>query len=280
MHSTFLFFDKDCKPTPTLCELLTRMKLEHNGTLTGIRDATQNAWYQAGKLRDEIKDQVKDEQLSWQLGPVFEKLGMVKAVHAQTRRPRYSLLLGAMLKAVRKRIAHLCTEWETERVRFKKLVYLGSERPLDPEREPFEEIQNPANAELPFPEDWPPYSTVSRPHTEVEMMRWLGWQSLPVVPWGEIDDIDELVITPGRANTRQTVQEWLSFEPEPGSCLVVSSQPFVLYEAWVVEKTLRQHHPEWSVDGIGYAAPPTTPMATYLDNVAKVIYEIAEAMNV
>ncbi|MCB9808326.1 hypothetical protein H6770_03655 [Candidatus Peribacteria bacterium] len=265
------FFDVNGQPSEPLLKLLERLGVQHDGTLKSIRDATQEAWYQAGKLRAEIKDTVEQGQLHNDVVGHFSQLGMMHAVESEGSY-EYALLLGATVAAVRKRLAFLRTQWE-KGLLFKELVLLGSERDLIPEKEGHDVLFNPKNAELPFPEVRAK-TAEAPPRNEIEMMEMVCQQA--DFPWDNRVRVTP-VRTPGRANTSVTVQQWLKdAQPEPGTCLAMSSQPFVSFQTLVVEKELKKHNNRFSVDGIGYASL-TLPVATYLDNVAKVIYELAES---
>jgi hypothetical protein len=268
IHSTPLF-DNDGRPTAALSELLTLFEVEHDGTLSGIRDATQAAWYQAGKLRAEITEKhghKKEAAL-----PLFEQLGFMGAVKASHENYLHALVLGATVVAVRKRLAFLVSEWERG-VRFSTLSLLGSERPLMADKESANVLLDPNNADLPF--DASVAAPNILPTNEGEMMAMVYAQATSRFPWGDLPM--QLVVAPkieGRnANTADTLLEWNKLSLMGGRCLVISSQPFVTYQGVIARKNLSRRHDV--VDCAGYASA-ILPVTTYLDNVAKIIHELA-----
>lgn len=272
-HNTPLF-DAQGQPTEPLLRLLERLGVQHDGTLKGIRDSTQAAWYQAGKLRAEIKDQMEVGQLRNDcLGPLAA-LGFLREAEAPETSYSYALVLGATVVAVRKRLAFLRDEWERG-VRFREIVLLGSERALLPDKEGMDVLYNPQNAELPFPEDRAK-TAETPPRNEIEMM--VAVYKQPDFPWTSRGITATAIHATGKANTSDTVQVWLQEEqPEPGACLAVSSQPFVSFQQVVIGNELPEG---FTVTGVGPLANPSLPLATFLDNVAKLIYELARAESV
>lgn len=272
-HDTPLF-DAQGQPTEPLLRLLERLGVQHDNTLRGIRDATQSAWYQAGKMRAEIKDQMEVGQLRNDcLGPLAQ-LGFLREAEAPQTEHAYALVLGATVVAVRKRLAFLRDEWERG-VRFREVILFGSERALMPDKEGMDVLYNPQNAELPFPEDRAK-TAEAPPRNEIEMM--VAVYNQPDFPWTPKGIKATAIHATGKANTADTIRVWLQEkQPEPGACLAVSSQPFVSFQQVVIANELPE---DFMVIGIGPAANPSLPLATFLDNVAKLVYELARAENV
>ena len=88
-----------------------------------------------------------------------------------------------------------------------------------------------------------------------------------------------------RPNTKNTICQWLATGPQPGSCLVISTQPFIGYQEAIFKYILPS---EFEIEAIG---PGTNnrypnadldldnhntpfPLSVYLDNFAKwLLYE-------
>jgi len=267
MRHSALFFDALGNPTQSLLDLLKLFGVEHNSKLGGITRAVQNAWYQNMKLRAEIAEQhgdKKDEAM-----PIFQKLGMVDEIRANRMKNHNCFLLGATVVAVRKRLAFLISEWERG-VTWMSFVFFGSNRPLLAGKESPAVLMDTANPDLPCKEDWS-MAREDLPQTEFDMMRMVYAQAK--LPDGWIRDKAIFVQAVGKegrnANTRDTLSVW--GERQPDSTVLVSSQPFVSYQGIVAERVLpRGFEPECS----GYAASSAIPVTTYLDNVAKVIFEV------
>ena len=72
-----------------------------------------------------------------------------------------------------------------------------------------------------------------------------------------------------RPNTTDTIVDWISRSPKPGSCLVISNQPYVLYQGAVVRVVC----PQFQVDTVGKAARPEgLKSVDVLDSIAKWLY--------
>lgn len=255
-------FDAAGNPHSALIQTLDRCNVSHNGTLQGICNATQQAWYQEGKLRAEIKDTQADAVLRPELWPLFTELGFVHEVHASREHYRTAGVLGATLIAVRKRLRYLIAEFERG-VRFDQLVLFGGTRPLMKDREGPEAMLKVDNAELPVKDGW--HAPTTLPTTEMGMMKLVHSQA--TYPNGFPSE--KITFVEATGDTRATLKAWQT--PESDS-LLSSSNPFISYQQQVARRVLHS----LQIDCIGYAAADTTPIATMLDNLAKLIYELAE----
>ncbi|OGJ60252.1 hypothetical protein A2635_00660 [Candidatus Peribacteria bacterium RIFCSPHIGHO2_01_FULL_51_9] len=273
-YSTQLFHT-DGTPCTPLRDLLEYTGIEHDGTITSIRDQTQ-IWYQKGKFPYEIRDPDKSPLWRAELLPRLSELGLSQEIHAQIPNYRYCLLLGATVKAVRRRLAFLSIEWNGQpSVRFPFLFLLGNERPISPDE--YKEFLRYDNKELPF--DRQKIRTDHSPRKEWEMMLTVYAQGA-AFPWDASRGTSTFFVpTQGeRANTADTIAAWLRQKnPEPDSCLVVSSQPHVGYQEWVVRNALPEG---FTVEAIGPAAGESTPVAGYLNALTKWIFEEAKARGV
>jgi hypothetical protein len=259
-------FDSKGQATEALQEVLRLTGVDHDGTLVGIRNSTQSTWYQTGKIRADIGEEHAD--LKTALMPYFMKLGLIDPIKAKGLLYDTTLVLGATLVAVRKRLDFLMMEWERG-VRFGQIVLIGSGRPLTPKEIP--DLLNSRNPELPFDDEW--VNTSEIPATEGRMMRLVYDQAQTIFPWTEKVEV-HFSIHPGKANTEETIQHWLGeAKPLPSACLAVSSQPFVADQELGVGKILPVG---FQVEAIGYAAPPSIAVTAFLDALAKLIYKLAE----
>lgn len=279
MNQSTSLFHTDGTPCTPLLDLLELTGIEHEGTIASIRDQTQ-IWYQKGKFPYEIRDPDKIPLGKAELMPLFSKLGLQGAMSPlypwEFRWRDYCLLLGATVPAVRRRLGFLRDMWKEPRssVRFGTLVLLGSERLLS-EKEQRELLRH-DNEELPF--DPQKINAGTFPKNEYEMMLAVYAQGT-AFPWDTTDTSTVTVCTSGeRANTADTIRVWIEQQnPEMGSCIAVSSQPHVGYQEWVVRNALPGN---FIVEAIGPAAGESTPIAGYLNALAKWIFEEAKAHGV
>ena len=276
MFQSTLFFDTNGRVTSALARLLELFGVGHDGTLKGVRDATQAAWFQAGKLRAEIAEKHGDKKNA--ALPLFAALGMIDAVRVPPTDYLYALVLGGTVVAVRKRLSFLLDALVNSAT-CGTVVLLGSERPLLAEKESPEVLLKWDNDEFPFPEEWHPRREL--PTTEAGMMELVYDQvsHLFLQQGCKVQCVNSRKREGRNPTTRDTVVDWLNLdadmlkpEPIPGLCLAVSSQPFVGYQELVLRRVLPDN---FGLTCVGYTAP-SLPVTTYLDNVAKLIFEFAE----
>jgi hypothetical protein len=206
---------------------------------------TEELWLQNGKERWEF-DKRNEERRS-ELWPLFNKMGLIEEKTPQKQTYRYALVLGALATTMEKRLSYL-EELHTKGVRFDEVVFLVGERPL---------------------QAWEIELTDCS--TEAEAARWVYEKSslersIPVrfisVPMKQENG------SLARPSTRDTVVSWLNTDPQPGSCLALSNQPFTGYQAAVLESVLGKDFP---VEAVGPKAEETCSVALVLDCIAKEI---------
>lgn len=263
---------EDGRPVEALLRLARRHGIEADDQITAqtLSEKVQERWIRKTEHQYQIPGGVpvaNDMAL-------LKELKLVDAVSAPPGQYAGGLLLGATVVAVRKRLAHLL-EHHRNGTTVNKVFMLGGARPLDKEKEK-PEILGTAAAELPFKPAWtlPPQP----PTTEAGMMRLVFEQSDLPAEWHGvfIDTPLQPAAEEGKTrhpNTADTAREFLKTNPEPGTYLAVSSQPFVARQTLNVRQALPE---SFTVVGIGYAAPATTPLKTFLDEVARLLYEEVE----
>lgn len=266
-----LFFDHRNCATSVLQEILRITGIHCQPTLEEVLTATQSHWLQDEDLRALIKD--RHSRYWSQLQPWFRKLGLIDQVQPRSgRRYNYALVPGSTALAVKKRLFYLASCWDRGLTRFDKIVLLGSQRSLIPGKE--------SPAQLSYILDFPNPDLCKGIRDEAEMMTQLyqrfSW------PWQKETSYPCLISTPlnpdgSTPNTAQTVQCWLENKnPTPGSCLVVSNQPFVYYQELAVKRALREGGWDTDLDVVGIGPQSSlTNVTVYLDNITKIIWELA-----
>ncbi|MBS0629085.1 MAG: hypothetical protein JSS30_02530 [Verrucomicrobia bacterium] len=197
-------------------------------------------WMQANKERWEM-DRRFEEKRDLAL-PLLRELQCIETIRAQKQHYSYALVLGATGSVMKKRLDFLYEEWERG-VRFDQIILLTGARDLDPK---IEEI----------PEGL---------QTETDLFVYL-FDHHPLnglVPHLVIDSPKQAARRP---TTASTVLEWLKSNPKGGSCLAVSTQPFVGYQEAVVRSLLPT---AFEVEAIGPQMGQNYPLSIYLDNFAK-----------
>lgn len=248
-----------------LCALLDLFELSHNNTLGGVVEATQKAWYEGEKFRFQIAEKHGDKKDA--VMPLFAALGMVNSVMATGHQYVNAIVPGATVVAVRKRLRHLITEWENG-VRFLHLELVASDRVLDAVRESEKELLSGADLPINGRE-----AKTALPAMEADMMEWLCRYSGGHFPWQHKPRVTTTYGSAGRKITfDDTLVTFMNQRRPGGSCLLVSGQPFIQHQHMVARRRLPDHCP---LDTVGYAASPTIPVSTYLDTLAKTLYELA-----
>lgn len=247
-----------------------------NTTAAQLSAAMQERWLRATDHQYQIPGGPPSEHdLAF-----LKQLGLVDAVSAQQRPYAGAFILGATVVAVRKRLAYLEEQCAKDpdasgfSITFSTVYMLGGARPIDTEKESPAVLNTPA--ELSFKSGWAPPSEI--PTTEAGMMR-LVFEQSDITPWeGVFIDTPLQPTSDGKTrhpNTTDTVKEMLKTGLKPDTYLVVSSQPFVARQTINVQQALPKG---FTVVGMGYGAAPTTPIKTYLDEVARLLYAEVAAL--
>lgn len=262
---------------------------------TALNDQLQEIWFKAGYLRYQIKGEPPSDE-DWEL---LRKLGFIDEVAppASTYFAGF-LVLGALRSRVVSRL-HYLTQF-TEPLTVRTVFLLGGARPLDPVKESREVLCTPGG--LPFKEGWVLPDVM--PTTEAGMMKLVVEQSVlperrdlvyhvvdaalqlkePSQVEGEkqppntADTVCTLFKPEFRQQTGGTIwryeDTWVRYNQLPtlpcSTYLAVSNQPFVEYQRLAVQRVVPS---SCRVVACGPAASPTLPLATFLDNIAKQLFE-------
>lgn len=274
---------RDGRVVPELVQFCIRhgIQVDEGMTAQQLSAAMQEKWLR----KTEHQYQVPAGAPSEDNLAILCDLGLVDAINAETTEETFppgttesgvldyvryagAIVIGATLPAVRKRLAFLIRQ-HTD---INHIYMLGGARPLDPAKESNEALCTPGEL-LIKKYYWLPEQM---PKTEAEMMVFVTLQSKLPENWRFYVTNAPLQPMPeGKTrhpNTTDTVKEMLKFKPPAGKYLVVSSQPFVARQTLNVQNAIP---PEFGIEvvGVGYEAPATTPLKTYLDEAARLLYE-------
>jgi hypothetical protein len=264
---------EDSKPTEPLVELLALLKVAHDGTPAGIGDATQTHWRKPAVHTGDIKDE--HPELRDRVVPLLEQLGFLGQRKPKRQHYTYWCVGGAYELAIKKRFLLAKQVWEGGARFLRDFVLLGGKRPRHPEKETLVKLLTPIDG-LPLRPNGP--QALEAPATEDLIMQALLTLYDVPLEWRESG---VLVQTPLRTDRLEkpdpsgedTIRHWLmAHKPEPGSCLLFSSQPSVMSFWAAASKILEPLG--FEVEVVGYAAPTANlNVSQALDAVAKVIYE-------
>ncbi|MDP3787802.1 MAG: hypothetical protein Q8Q60_00620 [Candidatus Chromulinivorax sp.] len=248
------------KPSQALLELLSLTGIEHDGSLASIVQATQATWIRKpGTERWDIneEDRGNKELIHRQL----MKMNLIDTVTPSKKKYDYALWMGAAYPRMQTRFAYLVKLWE-KGVRFDQIVLLSGARPLTD------------GEQSALVHDFNLGSKASI--TEADAMKLVyentampdEMRKIPLV----VIDVPMQIAQNGtlaRPTTGDTVNAWMALQPQPGSCLVVSNQPYVAYQNSVTKTLLPS---DFVVETVGEKSDDTN-IDVKLDTVAQLLYQ-------
>lgn len=242
---------------PALRELLAYLQVKNDGTLSSMVQATQQAWVRPANKELWQLDDLPEAQRAVVLN-YAQRLGFIDEVKPVGTHYEFSLVLGGTINGMRNRIEYLRQQWE-QGTRFRHLVFLVSERPLDPT------IETEAK-------EW---------GTEGEAARQLWAQATLPTDLRNVDTT--FIVTPlqhdaqggiRRPSRADTLTAWKATNPVPGSCLLISSQPFVSFDQAIARNILSK---DFFIETVGAAASTKNLKATVvLDTIARWLYAVEQ----
>jgi hypothetical protein len=271
-----LILDQDGSPKPCLVDLLSTFNIKHNGTLDDIVAHTQVSWLRKpGQERWDMQD-MSVENLAG-VNDQLRACGCIGEIKPALKQYDYVLVMGALASRMRTRIAYALQLWQSG-VRFKKMIFLGGERPRNTDLETEDQIlgTNLNYNPLVKKQNW--QFDGELPKTEFEIMQILFdqaelpadfsqnvelvWVNAPM----KLNNQGQLV----RPTTGDTVNAWLELKPELGTCLVVTNNPYVGYQDSVARTLLPAN---FKVETVGHKDADEFNLAVYLDNLARWLHQ-------
>ncbi len=242
-----------------------------------------------GQERQDMAVKQKFEPYSNKLYPLFKKLGDIDPVQPSKTKYDYILINGATVDDMRKRVKTLVNLVTSKTITVTPettIVFLSGDRELfsaDKEGDLNDTTLLGINAAF--------KQSVS-PKTEYEAAIWI-WQQADL-PGSLRNALIQFINAPkikttdksgqvrlSRPNTASTIKTWLESDPQPGTCLCISSQPFVYYQMLTTVKLLNTRHNEFQVDGTGELSRSnendfSAHVDIFMDNLARTIYTEAQ----
>ncbi|MBM3892985.1 hypothetical protein FJ365_01115 [Candidatus Dependentiae bacterium] len=273
------FFDQQGKPSADLVTLLQQADVVCEKTRESIITATQKQWLRtAGMERYELTDKYANRMHEFK--PLLQKLGLIDEVLPKYKEYDYALVHGATILVMRARLAFLAGLWQ-KGVRFKKLILLTGQRDLYPSEETSSSFTDKQDR-FPMQPGWQ-VQPEEMPGTEDGAMQLIYDHLLMAPPMRQVPMV--LINAPKqqqgdgswrRPNTKDTIDCWLTKQPQPGSCLAVSNQPFNGYQDLVVRALLPAG---FSLETVGFSVSPQYESVTMcLDSLARWLYSEQEYM--
>ena len=281
LGSSMLLFDEYHQPRVKLLQLLKLVGMETSCaskyTLTQINDWAQKYLLRKGERWEQ--QTTRFEGLKPQIMPLLKELGFVEPTNPHFNTYQGAVIHGALLPRVRLRIHYLIQQWN-KGIRFTHLYFLSGARPLEPQYENKTTLMHDNGSLLTIRNEW--QEPVELPKTECEMMQ-LVWEQSEVpeemrsqlqvyfinAPMKK-DLINKKLLRP---NTDDTVEEWLKTSPPYGPYLAVTNAPYINRQDLVI-RILSPN--EYTFDTVGPGAGEQEKMIIFLDELARLIFQIKE----
>jgi hypothetical protein len=267
-HGTF----SDTHQLSVLSNLLDELGIQHSGSIESLISASQQWRRKPGQERWEMHDTPLS---TWKQNAVMnylKGLNLVEELMPSSLNYKYTLLLGATVPRMERRLNHLVRLWN-EGIRFQKIVFLVGQRPLNEGIDNIERLVARSVGQQAQQQN----TDHIRPMTETEGAKQLyASMDLPEtmrqVPVEFIDSPRNWQLDHWqRANTRDTLVSWMKDSPAAGKTLVISDQPHAMYQLEVVKQELPEgFSPEVSAQ----EADPDTRIVLYLDALALWLYNL------
>ncbi|WP_422132458.1 hypothetical protein [Endozoicomonas sp. ALD040] len=260
-----------------LATLMDEVGISHTNSLDSLIIASQQWRRQPGQERWEMKDLPLTPDQHLAVMGHLKALNFVQELLPSSTNYEYSLVLGATVPGMERRLNHLAKLWQ-EGVRFNKIVFLVGQRPLKEGIDNIDSLVANSIGEQARGKG----ARTARPITETEgAMQLFATMKLP----GEMKKLPtEFVDSPRvwkqnhwqRANTRDTLIQWMKAAPTPGRTLVISDQPHAHYQLEVVKQELPDaFQPEVTAQ----TADEGTRIILYLDALALWLHNLQSQIN-
>lgn len=227
--------DAQGMPTKNLARLLELTSLAPIDNPAQLIEATQHQYLRPKNLERWQWAPLQFGEHQEEILALLKELGYIDAIHASGHTYQGALVLGGTLTSMRQRIAFLLEEWQRG-VRFAKIIGLTGDRARFVDEESAPVLFDKNNGILPLKSEI--QASKMLPENELELMKFLFNKSeLPdefsQVPIVYVDARKNAHSDPSnkRITTLDTIRAWLKdHKPEPGKYLVVSSQPYIIYQ--------------------------------------------------
>ncbi|MFI0434937.1 MAG: hypothetical protein ACH350_04310 [Parachlamydiaceae bacterium] len=278
LGSSRLLFDEHGQPRVKLLQLLECVGMEPlhptEKAVIQINDWAQKHLLRKGERWQEQTDRF--EELKPKIKPLLTELGFVDATFPRFKEYQGAIVHGALLPRVRLRLHDLVQQWKMG-VRFSRLYFLSSERPLDIQQENDKSFLDDTRSLLKIKKDWLP--PLEFPKTESEMTR-LVWEQSDI-PEEMRNNVEVCFVNASmkkdskgektiRPTTDETVEAWLKTSPPIGRYLAITNAPYTNRQDFVIRSL---SPPEYGFDTVGSAASEQEKMAIFLDELARFIFQ-------
>lgn len=224
----------------------------YDGTLKGLVIAQKEWVCPAGTERWELETIHEDKRTA--LMPLFSELGLVQGWEPAEDTYEHILFMGGLVSRMVLRLQTLA-QLIVQSVSYKKFTFLSGERYLTEEEKNFLKERG--------------WSCI--PETEAGVYPYLFEKGEISLHNRECISVPQSKSSDGsvyRPTTADTVNAWLRTNPASGQVLIISSQPLCLYQETIVKSLVPS---SFLLTTVGEKAPSDTPVALYLDTIARIV---------
>ncbi|KEQ19304.1 hypothetical protein [Endozoicomonas numazuensis] len=260
-----------------LSTLMEEVGISHSDSLKSLISASQQWRRRPGQERWEMQDLSLTPDKHEAVMEHLKTLNLVDELLPSSTHYEYTLLLGATVPRMERRLNHLARLWQ-EGVRFNNIVFLVGQRPLNDGIDKTDclianSIGKQAQGQR---------AEAARPLTETEgAMQLFASMKLPeAMKKLPVAFIDSPRVWKRdhwqRANTRDTLIRWMKESPAPGKTLVISDQPHAHYQLEVVKQELPE---TFKPEVAAQSADENTQVILYLDALALWLHNLQLRLN-
>jgi hypothetical protein len=242
------------KPSLVLQKILEFQNIDPRLSLENIIAATQKEWLRPVDSERWHLNETKSETEQEKFFKLFTKIGLTNAILPCQKKYDYVLFMGGDIHGMQERLHFLIQLFKNE-LQTKEIVFLTAERPLDSDHE----LVHLKDQQL---------------KTEYDLLQFLYNKSaLPELLTTTVTYVNTPnIIKNGkiyRATTPDSIIEWRTVNPQPGSALIISSQPLIGYQNAVALSLL----PAFDIESVGPESSTAVTTPEYFDTLARWLYQ-------
>ena len=260
-----------------LSTLMDEVGVSHSDSLESLISASQQWRRLPGQERWEMQDLPLAPDKHEAVMDHLKALNLVDELLPSSEHYEYTLLLGATVPRMERRLNHLAKLWQNG-VRFNQIVFLVGQRPLN---DGIDKVDNLVASSM-GKQAQGKSAEAARPITETEgAIQLFDAMNLPkAMKQRPVEFIDSPRIWKQnhwqRANTRDTLIRWMKNSPAPGKTLVISDQPHAHYQLEVVKQELPE---AFKPEVAAQSADEDTRIILYLDALALWLHNLQQRLN-